>query len=62
MTLMAEKEYDHVDPRTDAEVARDEAKGKKAPDAKNKARTVTEPEPIKSPKAPSKPPAKANSK
>lgn len=57
-------EYDHVDPRTDAEVARDEAgaKGKKAPDAKNKARTVTEPEPIKAPKAPSKPATKANSK
>lgn len=44
---MAEGPYDHVDPRTDAEVAADEAKAAakgKARRARNKA--VTEPEPV----------------
>lgn len=44
---MTEAGYDHVAPRTDAEVAADEAKAKKAT-AKNKARKTTEPATVKS--------------
>lgn len=52
---MAEAKYDHVDPRTDAEVAADEAKAK-ARSAKDKARKApaqaasktSEPKPVKS--------------
>lgn len=38
---MAEAPYDHVDPRTDAEVARDAAEAKAAVKAKHKARSVS---------------------
>lgn len=55
---MAEEEYDHVDPRTDAEIAAEEAAAKsKAAKSKAQAKpksSTTEPEPVKAPRAASK--------